>query len=59
MESYNLQIKLINHYTPKKLKSSEVIHKPHVDKDLREAIMKNPYLKTKKNELKNPSDIFE
>lgn len=49
MESYNLTNKVDSSLYPQKAKIFRGFHKPHVDKDLREAIMKNPYLKTKKN----------
>ena len=47
----------LNKHAPKKRKWVRGNHKPHINKELRKAIMKRSRLKNKANKTKKPTDI--
>ena len=49
---------ILNKHAPKKKKVLQGNEKPHMNKNLRRAIMKTPKLKNKANKTKYPLDIM-
>ena len=52
-------VEALDKHAPKKTKIFRGIHKPHINKTLRKAIMKRYQLKSKANKTKDPEDMLK